>query len=251
MGLFQDLQNVNPFDETFKKAVESSKCGTLHVPERTNDDTLHTPHILPHVQENVEKYISSRIDSENQTQSGDFCISTVATIDGNFQKTSETCSLSIVADKNVAGERTDIQKAEDKLINLKSKLKESIIKSKDKKTPPSPVLLKCQKENKSRKLKETIVINNKKQTCDEGSSNKEKMREMNRAAQLRCRKRKQIQWRQMEEELKTLKVENVRLHNENQNFKQKLYSLKELIIMQKKKGDKNPLGTFYFVFLHG
>jgi hypothetical protein len=27
VGLFQDLQNVNPFEETFRKAVEASKTG--------------------------------------------------------------------------------------------------------------------------------------------------------------------------------------------------------------------------------
>lgn len=27
VGLFQDLQNVNPFEETFKKAVEAVKSG--------------------------------------------------------------------------------------------------------------------------------------------------------------------------------------------------------------------------------
>lgn len=28
VGLFQDLQNVNPFEETFRKAVESGKTGS-------------------------------------------------------------------------------------------------------------------------------------------------------------------------------------------------------------------------------
>lgn len=42
------MQNVNPFDETFKKAVELVKNGALHVPDASADDTLHTPHILPH-----------------------------------------------------------------------------------------------------------------------------------------------------------------------------------------------------------
>lgn len=42
------MQNVNPFDETFKKAVELAKSGSLHVPDVSTDDTLHTPHILPH-----------------------------------------------------------------------------------------------------------------------------------------------------------------------------------------------------------
>lgn len=47
MGLFQDLQNVNPFDETFKKAVETGKKVSLLLPEANVDDTLHTPQIYP------------------------------------------------------------------------------------------------------------------------------------------------------------------------------------------------------------
>lgn len=33
VGLFQDLQNVNPFEETFRRAVESGTTGALTVPE--------------------------------------------------------------------------------------------------------------------------------------------------------------------------------------------------------------------------
>lgn len=29
VGLFQDLQNVNPFEETFRRAVESGELGSL------------------------------------------------------------------------------------------------------------------------------------------------------------------------------------------------------------------------------
>ncbi|XP_046472484.1 cyclic AMP-dependent transcription factor ATF-2 isoform X1 [Neodiprion pinetum] len=51
VGLFQDLQNVNPFEETFRRAVEAGKTGGgLTVPEvGISDDTLHTPHIFPHI----------------------------------------------------------------------------------------------------------------------------------------------------------------------------------------------------------
>ncbi|XP_014470121.1 PREDICTED: cyclic AMP-dependent transcription factor ATF-7 isoform X2 [Dinoponera quadriceps] len=49
VGLFQDLQ-VNPFDETFRRAVEQGNTGTLTVPEAgITDDTLHTPHIFPYI----------------------------------------------------------------------------------------------------------------------------------------------------------------------------------------------------------
>lgn len=33
VGLFQDLQHENPFDETFRKAVEAGKIGVLAVSE--------------------------------------------------------------------------------------------------------------------------------------------------------------------------------------------------------------------------
>ncbi|KAG8262124.1 Alcohol O-acetyltransferase [Homalodisca vitripennis] len=56
VGLFQDLQNVNPFEETFRKAVESGKTGTLALQNSRvsvmTDDTLHTPHVFPHIIEN-------------------------------------------------------------------------------------------------------------------------------------------------------------------------------------------------------
>ncbi|XP_012230907.1 cyclic AMP-dependent transcription factor ATF-7 [Linepithema humile] len=60
VGLFQDLQNVvNPFEETFRRAVEAGNTGTLTVPEAgIADDTLHTPHIFP--------YISDVLPASNQ-----------------------------------------------------------------------------------------------------------------------------------------------------------------------------------------
>ena len=33
MGLFQDLQNDNPFEETFRRAVEAGKSGVVSVSE--------------------------------------------------------------------------------------------------------------------------------------------------------------------------------------------------------------------------
>lgn len=80
VGLFQDLQNVNPFDETFKKAVELAKTGTLHVPDTSTDDTLHTPHILPHEQDpNAFK------QTDNQQQCI-FGISRVPSLDDDLLK---------------------------------------------------------------------------------------------------------------------------------------------------------------------
>ncbi|CAB3369842.1 Hypothetical predicted protein [Cloeon dipterum] len=51
VGLFQDLQNVNPFEEQFKKAAEAVKMGDTPLqPEPMSgpiDDTLHTPQVMP------------------------------------------------------------------------------------------------------------------------------------------------------------------------------------------------------------
>ncbi|KAL0275868.1 UNVERIFIED_CONTAM: hypothetical protein PYX00_003592 [Menopon gallinae] len=54
VGLFQDLQNVNPFEETFKRAVEAGRTGQTPISEKSfqtnpSDDTLHTPNIFPHI----------------------------------------------------------------------------------------------------------------------------------------------------------------------------------------------------------
>ncbi|KAK0162486.1 hypothetical protein PV327_006260 [Microctonus hyperodae] len=54
VGLFQDLQNVNPFEETFRRAVESGKSGSLPDNELgINDDTLHTPHVFLHTEDEL------------------------------------------------------------------------------------------------------------------------------------------------------------------------------------------------------
>ncbi|XP_054280337.1 cyclic AMP-dependent transcription factor ATF-7-like [Macrosteles quadrilineatus] len=77
VGLFQDLQNVNPFEETFRKAVESGKTGSLALQETrmaaVTDDTLHTPHVFPHI---IENESINRIEStqkqpvQNKTVNG-------------------------------------------------------------------------------------------------------------------------------------------------------------------------------------
>uniref|UniRef100_A0A182QQR2 C2H2-type domain-containing protein n=1 Tax=Anopheles farauti TaxID=69004 RepID=A0A182QQR2_9DIPT len=58
VGLFEDLQKVNPFDETFRRAVESGTSSAEQSPlvseptvpccfRLTESETLHTPHIFP------------------------------------------------------------------------------------------------------------------------------------------------------------------------------------------------------------
>ncbi|XP_018312970.1 cyclic AMP-dependent transcription factor ATF-2 isoform X1 [Mycetomoellerius zeteki] len=68
VGLFQDLQNVvNPFEETFRRAVEAGNTGTLIVSEvGITDDTLHTPHIFPYISDVLPA--NSQILSEDNVE---------------------------------------------------------------------------------------------------------------------------------------------------------------------------------------
>lgn len=75
VGLFEDLQKVNPFDETFRRAVESRTSVTpseelvptvsaLAVPNRIAEgETLHTPHIFP---SNIDRTDSSSANNNGQ-----------------------------------------------------------------------------------------------------------------------------------------------------------------------------------------
>lgn len=81
VGLFQDLQNVNPFDETFKKAIDHSKNSpeapfTANSSLNITDDTLHTPHIFPHIQaaltkSNISNDISNSICTDSPLDRSD------------------------------------------------------------------------------------------------------------------------------------------------------------------------------------
>ncbi|XP_072742652.1 cyclic AMP-dependent transcription factor ATF-2 isoform X2 [Anoplolepis gracilipes] len=94
VGLFQDLQ-VNPFEETFRRAVETGNTGTLTVPEAgIADDTLHTPHIFPYISDVLPA--SSQILSEDHVED---CPTTVSLIDksteeGNAIKSDECIKIS-------------------------------------------------------------------------------------------------------------------------------------------------------------
>lgn len=62
VGLFDDLKHVNPFDETFRQAIncKDKQCNYTTFPIRplgrlvnNDDDTLHTPNILPRIISNA------------------------------------------------------------------------------------------------------------------------------------------------------------------------------------------------------
>ncbi|ETN60788.1 hypothetical protein AND_007609 [Anopheles darlingi] len=82
VGLFEDLQKVNPFDETFRRAVESRTSVTpseelvptvsaLAVPNRIAEgETLHTPHIFPSNIDRTEHSLSNNNGQADGLQAG-------------------------------------------------------------------------------------------------------------------------------------------------------------------------------------
>ncbi|CAH1979586.1 unnamed protein product [Acanthoscelides obtectus] len=170
LGLFQDLQNVNPFDEVFKKAAEAVKNGTtLEVPPGQNcDDSLHTPHILPHLEERNIK-IKSKPDEDSN--SNEFLLT--------VPEGAASTTRDLVVDR------------------LKQKVnKVAQNKGLDNESPPT-----------------TAQSPDPRTTLDDPK--REKIKEMNRAAQMRCRRRKQEKILQMEAELLALRENNRRLRVKN------------------------------------
>nr|XP_974257.1 PREDICTED: cyclic AMP-dependent transcription factor ATF-7 [Tribolium castaneum] len=221
-----------PTPTRFIRNCEESpqKRGTLHIPEAaSNDDTLHTPHILLNVESSSVKY------SDNQSiQFNDICISRVESVPESPSSSENDLTITI--------EKLSPKKEQDKQINLKDKLKETI-KNKGKSsliiTPVPLEKLQVTKESEKRPPtpeKTTSVKRRRRKTSSKDTDDeREKVREMNRAAQIRCRKRKQIQRKKMEEEMKTLKSDNAKLYGENQDYKHKIYALKELLVKHKKE----------------
>ncbi|KAJ8963965.1 hypothetical protein NQ314_005224 [Rhamnusium bicolor] len=244
VGLFQDLQNVcnvNPFDEYFKKAVDLAKNGvTLDIPETNSDDTLHTPHILPHIEENRQKINNANNRDDNTSQSNDFSLNNVIPIAATSEHACENDN-SIIECKStpviVIDDDSNNEKQEN---NIKKKIKEALQnKDKQKENQTSTVSTNSitvvpfhnlatikQKPNNIMEKEKSNNINSK--ICSNSDDNsKEKIREMNRAAQIRCRKRKQMRWREMELEIRILKEENKKFKMENNNLKFQLMQIKE------------------------
>ncbi|KAL6423351.1 hypothetical protein ACFW04_010161 [Cataglyphis niger] len=90
VGLFQDLQ-VNPFEETFRRAVETGNTGTLTVPEAgIVDDTLHTPHIFPYISDVLPA--SSQILSEDHVENCPSSVSLIEKTEEDNNTKSDECS---------------------------------------------------------------------------------------------------------------------------------------------------------------
>ncbi|XP_045469630.1 uncharacterized protein LOC123677139 isoform X2 [Harmonia axyridis] len=204
VGLFQDLQNVNPFEETFKKAIENSdntvlKLGTLS--DVTNDDTLHTPHIFPSVEDPLHEDI---LDINNSELS----IVNLIEIPQIGEKIESLIDISN-------------HKVSEKSPSLRSILKEALMK-KDKvrnnKNLENTITIRTLNSNPTNT---TFQDNTKsKGIKSNDKSNIERIREINRAAQMKCRVKKKRQMDKMLNELKNLKKENLELRKENAQLKQ-------------------------------
>ncbi|CAG9863349.1 unnamed protein product [Phyllotreta striolata] len=188
VGLFQDLQNVNPFDNMFKKAADLAKNGVMAEFESANsNDSLHTPHILPHTNE------TPHTDDETQQ-------SRTLPMDGVF------FVEMFPNNSNSDEELIIIDDAEE--ICKKS--------SEPPKNPDSnePVAAADDEGDKSKKPVIKLVPVKKLMPNKKLNSNKRRQltqKECNRASQMRCRLKKKLRWDQMIEDLQTLREENKKL----------------------------------------
>ncbi|KAI4468100.1 cyclic-amp response element binding protein [Holotrichia oblita] len=117
VGLFQDLQNVNPFEETFKKAIEHSKTGLVHVPDSPNDDSLHTPQILHHTTDNLNKqsYTSEKHFDDTTTIDDD-----ILRIDSQDSSSRDDCDNCIVVQENHFSYSTELSTSNEREYEVSS-----------------------------------------------------------------------------------------------------------------------------------
>lgn len=295
--MFQDLQNVNPFDETFKKAVELAKCGNLHVPEASTDDTLHTPHILPHEENTTSKpqnmFNISRVPSldedllkfgtNREVVGGEILSKLCGSSRDDHESLDSTFSISRVPSIDedlliIANEDSDSEKDADGIKNanveeikkvetdsnkaLKTKLKEAVhsrlengnhplklldsgqgiiiapvnmenIKNAESATivinqKVDPVCMKFPRKRVSKQPSESMKKSNK-STQDKITSDKEKVRAMNRAAQSRSRIRKKKWIDEILTKIEDLTKENKNLMAQNEQLKNEVSLVRSIL----------------------
>lgn len=242
VGLFQDLQNVNPFDEFFKKAVEVTKSGgALEVHEISLEDSLHTPHILPHI-EGCNKHSSPNENINDNSNSNEFTLnnvipmssSSVQSKDEKIVKINEVCSSNskeICQSKSINDICKNVYDKETiQITDVKMKIKHTLqVHGKQKNISNvlegNTILVDFSKK----------MMHSKNFTNDMIPVSKEKIRAMNRAAQVRCRKRKAQKWQEMEDQIEFLKKENKILKLENRILKKNLIVLENAF--DRKKGN--------------
>lgn len=225
VGLFQDLQNVNPFDEYFKKAVEIIKTGdTLQVHEANPQETLLTPHITP---ENHKSYVSDKMFDDishfSDCSSNNLIVTNHEKFGNELQLKEPVAAFDEKTRKNnntekVCDSRNSHERITQTSSNVKFRIRQSLQNHEYLKTTTSSLsnkFLLTYEKNKGVLESKNLVL----------PFSKEKIRAMNRAAQERCRKKKAAKWKEMEKEIFVLWNENKRLKMENIFLKNKLLTM--------------------------
>lgn len=82
LRVFDDLQNINPFEEGFRRAVEDNSNGMVNfLTTPSNQDTLHTPQILTHFD---QRQMKSEPDTELPPQEEPENLTLPSTPDGSI-----------------------------------------------------------------------------------------------------------------------------------------------------------------------
>lgn len=165
----------------------------------TDDTTLHTPHIFPTDEDMPSKYSSIQTKEDDD----DFTLSDTLVVDLETNNLTSTHTSSV----NVVVERKNVN-----LSTIRSKIKTKL------------------KENDDNveEMEVSTKSNGKNDKKTELTEIRDRIREMNRMAQIRCRKRKQVRISNMEQENKILRDENRKLKSELALLKNKLMHFREL-----------------------
>lgn len=253
VGLFQDLQNVNPFEETFRKAIENSTVGASHIPVTSDDDSLHTPHILPHITENNDANLT---ETNNLFTKHTSPSNKDSDIGGAVQAHQDKSNgIIVIEDSPSASDKEDTivtfdncNKFDKKQLINKIRVKrelQNVILNKQGNSPlnsavgvleiaKTPVAV--PKRPQKRSYGNLVVLNNVTQETNVkkgvngtiGST--EKRKAINRMAQIRSRERKKLWLSQLEEEIEKKRTQNKELHTYCSSLKTENSLLKAIFL---------------------
>lgn len=259
---------MNPFEETFRRAAELVKTGSLPEPDLPTDDTLHTPHVFPLLTEGNNIYASQSCHQDLNIESKSIN-SVVLTRDLDLGKIN---NQSIFEDgkqventTNLLNESPDSAKIIDS--STKLKLKEVILKNKqlsvdnNNKTILQTILLTPVVQEKTSQNSDndnitsnclklpvlntnTLVLSESVITkgdanCKANSksvkagNNREDMLERNRAAAVRCRQKRKKYLTTLELNHEKVRKQNVELLRENALLRSEILELKTLLLAHK------------------
>lgn len=256
VGLFDDLKHVNPFEETFRQAIDStekrpnvlfSAQKSLEIIKCNDEDTLHTPHIIPYNGTIGDNQKNTESCSDEQPASTPVTLS-----DEKIEPISEAVTDELPVDSKDDNEAEQIEKPKshkNQLQNsktketrqtqlrkicpkpavvaganpIKEKIRESLLKLRTTRStvepynrhiPYSKPLI--AKEIPKNEIKRQAIATNIKTTQDSGSN------ERNREAAKRYRHNQKIRYDKLLQRNAQLEAENGLLKQQLQIFKRKL-----------------------------